>query len=239
MRRMRHLDASRAGASVVLDARYIAGSDGDLLSSWTDRTGNGYTPTATTTKRPTLKLAQTGGQSVVRFNGTSNVMIAAANLQVDQHTIIVLAKSADKAGSQHFIRKGFATGVTLNWGFRRNGSTALLAFVASSTTNFTVAPAISGSAYAVQTHMFDRVNVSSAVGGASFSNTANTSAVPAHNYTFTVGSGPNHDTSPPTLFSGYLEGDIGQLVILPYAASTFMRKRLEHAAARSFGVACS
>lgn len=239
MRRMRHLDASRAGAAVVLDARYIAGSDGDLLSSWTDRTGNGYTPTATTTQRPTLKLAQTAGQPVVRFDGAATVMIAAANLQMDQHTIIVLAKSGTRAApTQHFVRKGFGT-PSLNWGLRRTDASSALSFVQGGSTNYLVSHPMSGSSYVVLTHRFDRINVSAATNGAAFTNTANTNPVPVTDVRFCVGAGPFHDNSIPSSFTAHLDGDIAQLVMFPVALSPFMRKRFEHAAARSFGVACA
>ena len=40
--RQRHLNARHAGAMFVLDARFINQSDNTAVSTWADRSGNGY-----------------------------------------------------------------------------------------------------------------------------------------------------------------------------------------------------
>lgn len=74
-RRARHLNPGSAGAVLALDSRFITGlSDGDPVSTWDNRNVSGVDATASGSQRPTFKTAQIGGQSVLRFNGSTNLM---------------------------------------------------------------------------------------------------------------------------------------------------------------------
>lgn len=52
--------------------------DGDPISTWFDKSGNGKDATGITTARPTYKTNILNGFPVVRFNGTSNVLTTAS-----------------------------------------------------------------------------------------------------------------------------------------------------------------
>lgn len=71
--------SSLTGMQLWLDAGQIVGNDGDLVATWSDASGNGRNFTAAGTARPTLKRGITpSGGSVVRFNGTANILTAAS-----------------------------------------------------------------------------------------------------------------------------------------------------------------
>jgi len=72
--RQRHLNPKAAGATLVLDARYIDGvSDGSGVSSWSDRSGNGYNATqATGANQPLYKVNVQGGQPGLLFDGIND-----------------------------------------------------------------------------------------------------------------------------------------------------------------------
>lgn len=77
-RRPRHLNPRAAGASLVLDARYIAGADGDSIGTWSDRSGNGYDATqATANSKPLLKLGANGinGFPALLFDGYDDNLV--------------------------------------------------------------------------------------------------------------------------------------------------------------------
>ena len=57
-----------------LDADTAVDDGAGLISSWTDLSGNGYSPIATGTKRPTRITGFLNGHSVLRGNGTTNFM---------------------------------------------------------------------------------------------------------------------------------------------------------------------
>lgn len=74
-KRQRHVNPRHAGAVLVLDARYIAQADNTAVSTWSDRSGNGYDfAQATGANQPTLQVGEVGGSSIVRFNGTSTYL---------------------------------------------------------------------------------------------------------------------------------------------------------------------
>jgi hypothetical protein len=74
--RHRHFNPAHAGASLVLDARYINQSDNTAVSTWADRSGNGSDATqATGAFQPTFQTAEQGGNGVVRFDGSNDFLV--------------------------------------------------------------------------------------------------------------------------------------------------------------------
>ena len=75
-RRARHLNPKHAGATVVLDSRFMSGfANGDAVSSWTGRTS--VNATSTLTLRPTYQSGSSdmiGGNPVVKFDGSNDKM---------------------------------------------------------------------------------------------------------------------------------------------------------------------
>ena len=64
-----------ANAKLVLDSRYINQSDNTEVSPWEDRSGNGNDVSqATSANRPTFQTAEQGGNGIVRFDGSNDVL---------------------------------------------------------------------------------------------------------------------------------------------------------------------
>jgi len=72
--RQRHLKSKSLAATAAYDARYITGiSDGSVVSTWSDLSGNGKDATQSTNSlRPLYKTAIIGGQPTIRFDGTDD-----------------------------------------------------------------------------------------------------------------------------------------------------------------------
>lgn len=74
--------------SLDLDANLVPGNDGDLISTFSNRSpiGTAGDYTASGSARPTLKRNIIGGQSVLRFDGTANVMASTYQTVVGAQT---------------------------------------------------------------------------------------------------------------------------------------------------------
>jgi hypothetical protein len=58
-----------------------SGSDGDLVSTWLDSSGNSNDATASSTARPTYKTGIYNSKACMRFNGTTNILTLATVLK--------------------------------------------------------------------------------------------------------------------------------------------------------------
>ena len=74
--RQRHFKfGAVANAKLVLDSRFIHQSDDTEVSPWPDRSGNGHDVSqATPANRPKFQTAEQGGNGVVRFDGSNDVL---------------------------------------------------------------------------------------------------------------------------------------------------------------------
>jgi hypothetical protein len=74
--RHRHFKfGSVENSKLVLDSRYINQSNNTEVSPWADRSGNANDVSqATPANRPTFQTAQQGGNGVVRFDGSNDVL---------------------------------------------------------------------------------------------------------------------------------------------------------------------
>src|SRR5439155_17313853 len=61
--------AEIGGLKLWLKADALALNNNDPVSTWTDSSGNGNSPTSSGTKRPTYKTNVLNGKPVVRFDG--------------------------------------------------------------------------------------------------------------------------------------------------------------------------
>ena len=105
---------SELGSSILtawFKADTISGSDGDAVSAWVDSSGNGNdTSQGTAARQPTLQTNELGGQSVVRFDGSNDILsdgdIAALDVGTGDIWMACLFKSTDDSGAQFFFEKG-------------------------------------------------------------------------------------------------------------------------------------
>jgi hypothetical protein len=74
--RQRHFKfGAVANAKLVLDSRFIHQSADTEVSPWPDRSGNGHDVSqATPANRPKFQTAEQGGNGVVRFDGSNDVL---------------------------------------------------------------------------------------------------------------------------------------------------------------------
>lgn len=78
--RHRHFNPCFAGADLVLDARFINQSDNTAVSTWVDRSGNGFNVTqANGINQPTFRTTQQGGNGGVDFDGSNDFMLGSHN----------------------------------------------------------------------------------------------------------------------------------------------------------------
>jgi hypothetical protein len=89
----------------------ISGSDGDSVGSWADSSGNGHTTAQLTAARqPTLQTAELNGLSVVRFDGTNDILsdgdIAALDVGTGDIWMATVFKSTDNSAVQNYFEKG-------------------------------------------------------------------------------------------------------------------------------------
>lgn len=89
----------------------IIGSDGGSVSAWADSSGNGHNAAqATSARQPTLQTNELNSKSVVRFDGTNDILSDSdiADLDVGTGDIWMAAvfKSTDDSGVQFMFEKG-------------------------------------------------------------------------------------------------------------------------------------
>ena len=107
-------DPSRLSAGTLTawyKADSISGSDGDSVASWADSSGNSHTTAQLTASRqPTLQTNELNSKSVVRFDGTNDILtdsdIAALDVGTGDIWLASVLKSTDDSGAQFFFEKG-------------------------------------------------------------------------------------------------------------------------------------
>ena len=241
-RRARHLNPGSAGAVLALDSRFITGlSDGDPVSTWSDRSGSGNDATATSADRPTFKIGIRAGNSAVRFSG-SNVMAGGLNASTSAMTVIT-AWVEDSASSQFdgiivghnnsgddfssingFILTADDTGPTgptrFAWGLQNT-------FLRPGTP--TIEPWNILSAYR------SGVNGNLSVNGFQIGSTASLTSGSGTSTNYVLGGRYLSGVSS----SFRLHGDVGVMSWFAKALENPLRRRLEHAAAFAFKIPCS
>ncbi len=90
------------GFSFRFRAEDIAGSDGDAVSSWSNRGTGGAATQGTAGNRPLLKRNIWNGKSTVRFDG-SNDFLDASGVSLSQPDTIVVVASCGAAGAKNLI----------------------------------------------------------------------------------------------------------------------------------------
>jgi hypothetical protein len=230
--RHRHFNSRGAGANLVLDARRITGlSNNDPVATWSDISGGGNDATQSTSgSRPTYISAQFSGQPAVRFTKTSSHFLTFAGALASGSTfgtavyVMNIIGAADDLpgsgaplgnwGSHNFANHWTWTDGNIYDGF---GSTNRpnCGSLSNRNDNRVVTQV---SATSLFTIWFN---------GSQFFTTASNTV----GWSATPRLGRSIDN--------YWGGNLGYVAFLPSQASTPLRKRLEHAAAYSFKIACN
>jgi hypothetical protein len=101
--RQRHLNARAAGASLVLDARYIPQqADFSFVTTWADRSGNGYDMTqGSTTWAPYYRSRSMNGLPSALYDGTNDYLQTSAAL--DYTGFISVVRCSATSGNRGLI----------------------------------------------------------------------------------------------------------------------------------------
>jgi len=234
---------------MVLDSRFVPGlADADAVTTWPDRSRNGYSPTqATAGNKPTYKVAEQGGNPTIRFDGNDWLYYAANVAPNAGLTMIALCKfdsltarsalaDIKNAGSgfNGFLIEANTFGTAGNRFGLYASATAIDSSIATTTSPalFSIAADTTAGGNIVN-------NTDYFVGGVGGSLTVKAGQTNYNDLTglsgvmigsFNVSGTPNYS---------YFDGDFYSFSVLPSKASTPLRKRLEHAAAYSFKMPCS
>jgi hypothetical protein len=232
-RRARHFNARDAGASLVLDSRFITGlADGDPVSTWSDRSGNNNSPTAVTTQRPLYKVNEQSGNPAVRFDGTDDRLVfSSAFISGSTPGSCVYTFKIDNDPPTAAISAGAVLGFFGSGGgathipwidgniYDKFGSTQRKT-VGNPTQSLTSSRIIAVHSDASDWQFFiDSVNF--------FTTTSNS-----------VGWTQNPEIGGELGFS-YLKGIIMSITVLNFKMTSSLRRRIEHAAALSFKIPCN
>lgn len=244
--RHRHLNPRFAGASFVLDARRIDAANNAQISQWDDISGNANNVTqATTSKQPTFKTGQQGGQPIVAFAGAGG-MVASSGLggSTSAISIVVTLKSFQHngtAGGGATLSQGGASAFTNDMLLARTSSKHFSQF--NNGTDGSCEVNDPGSGAQIQAHLFDGSQTGNANRSKYFFNGVEQTLT----YTATVPASINPSgayhvgqySTVPNDNSWYLLGDMCSLSLIKAAISGGLRKKLQHASAYSFKIACS
>jgi hypothetical protein len=222
-----------------LDSRRISGlSDGNAISQWDDASRSGWNATQTTgALQPLYKTGIQGGQPIVRFDGAGttatgdrliNSSVSAA--QTFSALAVFQLSSADTGGA--IIFDSFS-----------NVACALYTGTGGdSPNNFSIIAATAGRTVAARNNDWNiaACQFSQATSFGSFNGTKTTvsATIGANSLTgISIGTARGNPTPITTAYS--FNGDMGLIAIISTALTDPLRKRLEHAAAFSFKIACN
>lgn len=231
--RHRHFSHKAAGAVVAYDARYLTDSDGTALQTWTDRAGSYNATESDSTKRPLVKTGANGinGQTVLQFDG-SNDDLQASSVPLNTYITVTVCGKFTTAKPMFFEHSanantfsGFYFYGSNNWAWN---------FARDSGSNF--GGNVSnwfGSSNAIASLRYDGTGQYRLNGG---SDLTNGSGGTARNNSSVI---TNLNICSRNRSSVFSDGLLGTLAVYDGRASDAMLKRLEHAAAYSFKIACS
>jgi len=242
--RHRHFNARDAGATVVLDARFLAVAHGDPVSTWTSRSGSN-SPTGSSTTRPAFEsVSGLNGQPTVKFTAASQHKLVFGSAVLTLSTTIITLYKFNTAATYQIIGQWAA------------GQTGRLLLSANQSDV--------GNQSANRHNWFNSTITEGGAtgGGLGFLLDINKTSPALITYVQTTGSENTKNFSSGTLrdsgtatavytgqntalgassaaATGNFQGELARVEVLPLAATDPLRKRLEHAAAYSFKISCN
>lgn len=247
-RRVRHLNPGSAGAVLALDSRFISGlSDGDPVSTWSDRSGSGNNATQTGTARPTFETAEQGGQPVIRFDGSNDYLNAGDVCDLRTNSLVMICVSKYRVSNSNGALCGKSSARILQGRYsliRDVGN--MIALYGGGTADppyndQRVQAADTSSTFRVVTMGLNRANFNSLFYNGDQQATKIITDSTDHNISDLLFIGAYQNSGGSSSLAGYyLDGDIAQVIVqLTNAYSTPLRRRLEHSAAFAFKIPCS
>jgi hypothetical protein len=232
--RHRHFNPKAAGALFALDARFLTGlSNNDPVSTWTNRTGINDV-TASSTARPLFKSNSVNNNPALEFDGVNDRLVS-GNVTFFADFILVavvrLTRSPNYSSINTLATKSDHTSTNNN----RPGFYAYLTNnFATTTNNFVSTEAWTGNTNSPQT-IVNGLSVSPT--GAL---TVGTAAIVSNNFSNinTGSASPLHIGAEVRTGSRFGQMDLASLAYVSGSTAS-LRRRLEHASAFSFKIACN
>ena len=246
--RQRHFNPKDAGAFLALDSRYgFSLSDGATISTWDDRSDTNNAIQNTSARQPTYETNELNGQPVVRFNASATAancdeMVVSLATSVTSNALswFTISKKTNAALPTTTYSRILALNNGVNNDFGTTSGMVMLAQTEPTTADLEIYRnstsitllAANYNTYYIFSATLNVTNVNSKRDGANSTN-GTTSATALNSSKINLG-GINYFTT-----DSFLSGDIALAIVIRSAVSDSLRKRLEHASAYSFKIACS
>lgn len=239
--RQRHFNPGSAGAMIALDSRFITGlSDNDLVSIWSDRSRNANNVSQSVDdNKPKYKTSQLNGNSVVRFDGNNDRLLRSdSGFPTGNLTIITVQKLSQSLpngrGGVIFMYGQSNFGRMISFYYETNAAPGIDAFTFGQYGNGVWVSNV-GTINAISCGYRNNSDYYMQINGARTQQKTMTTATTVYGVNgFSIGS-----TNASQNYASTLNGDICVVEIFNSNIASALRRRLEHAAALSFKIACS
>ena len=235
-----------ADASTMFDATTggsLVAPDGSI-ARWEDKSGNARHATqGTVLNRPQRKTAIQNGRDIVRFDGSNDSLAHAANFLngLSGLTIFAVNKWQRNASNNGTLYSYGVTGQFTNDILRGQfGASTRLAQINNGADGSASVTANPPANFVIETMLFD----GSQTGNANRLRIIIDGAAQSPSYSYTVPASTASPTSPnfavgsyfPSPANSFYLGDISEIIVLPYAATTDQRQQVERYLATKWGV---
>jgi hypothetical protein len=218
----------------VLDARFLTANNNDAIGTWTSRTGINNATQATVASKPTYKVNMSGGQPALYFDGADKMAFSSSIISGTPDGFAAFIFKVDIDPPTDAFKTGPVMGnfgsasLANHWPFvdgiiyddfgTANRKTA--GNPTPSLTSFRIISQHSAASDFV-------INIDGSQFYSTSTNTVGWSGSQQIGVTFDTGT------------EYFLLGHVGLAVFAPLKPASSLRKRMEHAAAFSFKIACS
>jgi len=220
--RHRHFNARDAGATGVFDSRYISFANNASVDTWTSRTGSNNISQSNSANRPVYQVNQINGNPSVYWDGGANDELTFASaLSYSSTSIVTVFKNNDATNGSVV--------------FARNNNANDYIFFDTNTVYF------QNNLTSTRTHNLG--NVFLVGSGIDIASTSITAFANGFAGTTTSGGSTTFQCTGIGRYGGSTlpntDGHLGLAIIANVAWDAPMRRRIEHAAAYSFKIACN
>jgi len=239
--RHRHFSCKSAGASLVLDSRYISGlSNNDLVNTWPDQSGNGYSPVPTLSP-PIYKTSIQGGNPALSFEGSQDLYFNANLSNTNEISIITVVKYDNTSQRSLIIDAKNVSQTFDSFGLEINTYNS----TGDHYDFYTSATSFEGSISVTTNFVILSITANTTAGTDIINNTSYYVNGLINTLTKVAGAGVYRDLSARNGFRigefnqgnySRFRGDASAIFVFPYKINTPLLKRLEHASALSFKI---
>ena len=226
--RHRHFNPGHAGASMVLDSRFVHGlSNSDPVSVWDDRSGNGNSATQSGTARPLFSANSINGLPAIVFDAVNDILTANP---LQSRTVLSVTKSSTSSGVRAVYRNN-----------REIDSPIIHRFDGSNFRSYAISNVNAGQVFDSQssTTPTDPLICSSVFNDSLCEQFINSLARNSDAGTWFDKTLQSSVIGGTVGFSEWFNGSIACIVVFTYPIEKTIRRRLEHASGFSFKIPCS